>query len=96
MDLAKSIKGQWPAVLETILALKSDDLLKQLEAIDAALLLSDEKARAIVPALTPLLSDSSADVRIKTIAALDKIRDPRSLTPLLEALGKGPTYDGAL
>jgi CHAT domain-containing protein/HEAT repeat protein/tetratricopeptide (TPR) repeat protein len=88
LDLAKSLGGQWPAVIETILALRSDDPSKRLEAVNAAGRLSDQAGRAVVPALTPLLSDKSIDVRFRTIAALKKIRDPSSISPLLEALGK--------
>ena len=48
--------------------------------------LSHRRSPTTIPKLEPYLGDSSIDVRIETVKALDDIGGPRSLDPLIKAL----------
>jgi len=71
---------------------KEDEAIRNLSKEDsnarvsAAMTLGDYGSSACVPALIETLKDTNASVRMNTVIALGKLRDPRALGPLTERM----------
>ncbi|HEY5573921.1 MAG TPA: RecQ family ATP-dependent DNA helicase [Anaerolineales bacterium] len=68
--------------------MRSSSDLSTAEQIQRIVHLGDSKASAAVPELINSLEDSNGNVRRLAASALGKIKDPRSVEPLLKLLGK--------
>lgn len=105
--LSEALEGKWPAVWTVAEALGQLQDDRAVESLVAALRDSDTDQyvqQAAVEALghigepiqKPLidvLQDGDEGARQRAIAALGQMRDARDLTPLIEALRSGPSYE---